>query len=68
VGSLDADTGMILKAQILEKLCRRDYWDGKHASIGNLQKSVKTNLRGDVPRFVEEQFNIKLYKTVVLKE
>jgi hypothetical protein len=54
VGSLDADTGEILKAQILKKLRRRDYWGGKHTSIDNLQKSVKTHLRWGVPRIVED--------------
>jgi hypothetical protein len=54
VESLDADTSMILRAQILKKLRRRDYWGGKNTSINNLQKSVKRHLRGDVPRNAED--------------
>ncbi len=51
---LDADTRLTVKALILKKLRRRDYWGGKHTSIDNLKKGVKIHLRGDVPSIAEE--------------
>lgn len=45
---------MTVKALILKKLRRRDYWGGKHTSIDNLKKGVKIHLRGDVSGIVEE--------------
>jgi hypothetical protein len=54
VESLDAYTSLIIKAQVLKKLRRRDYWGGRHTSIDNIQKSVKSHLRGDVPRIAED--------------
>jgi hypothetical protein len=51
---LHADTRLTVKALILKKLRRRDYWCGKHTSIDNLKKSLKIHLRGDVPGIADE--------------
>ncbi|MDD1760822.1 MAG: hypothetical protein LUQ59_01185 [Methanothrix sp.] len=53
-------SALTLKAQILKKLRRHNCWGGKHTSIENLQKGIKSDLRGDVPGIAEELIKEKL--------
>jgi hypothetical protein len=45
---------LILKAQILKKLRRRDYWGEKHTAFDELQKGLPKHLRGDAKDAAEE--------------
>lgn len=45
---------LILKAQILKKLRRRDYWGEKHTAFDELPKGLPKHLRGDAKEAAEE--------------
>jgi len=45
---------LILKAQILKKLRRRNYWGGRHTAFDDLPKSIPKHLRGKAKDAAEE--------------
>jgi hypothetical protein len=45
---------LTLKAQILKKLRRRDYWGGSHTAFDDLPKSIPKHLRGKAKDAAEE--------------
>ena len=52
-GYLTTNT-LTLKAQILKKLRRHDYWGGSHTSFDELPKSIPKHLRGEAKEAAEE--------------
>jgi len=51
---------LILKAQILKKLRRRDYWGEKHTAFDELPKGLPKHLRGDAKEAAEEMIKESL--------
>lgn len=45
---------LILKAQILKKLRRRDNWGGSHTAFDDLPKSIPKHLRGEAKDAAKE--------------
>ncbi len=48
------DIALVLKAQILKKLRRRDIWGGCHTAFDELPKSLPKHLRGQARKVAEE--------------
>jgi hypothetical protein len=48
------DQKLILKAQILKKLRRRDNWGGSHTAFDDLPKSIPKHLRGKAKDAADE--------------
>ena len=53
-GSLKQDMALVLKAQMLKKLRRRDIWGGCHTAFDELPKSLPKHLRGQARKAAEE--------------
>lgn len=51
---MTADQKLILKAQILKKLRRRDNWGGSHTAFDDLPKSIPKHLRGKAKDAADE--------------
>jgi len=52
--NLKQDIALVLKAQILKKLRRRDIWGGCHTAFDELPKSLPKHLRGQARKVAEE--------------
>jgi len=52
--NLKQDIALVLKAQILKKLRRRDIWGGCHTAFDELPKSLPKHLRGQARNVAEE--------------
>ena len=48
------DMALVLKAQMLKKLRRRDIWGGCHTAFDELPKSLPKHLRGQARNAAEE--------------
>ena len=48
------DMTLVLKAQMLKKLRRRDIWGGCHTAFDELPKSLPKHLRGQARKVAEE--------------
>lgn len=51
---MTTDQELILKAQILKKLRRRDNWGGSHTAFDDLPKSIPKHLRGKAKDAADE--------------
>jgi hypothetical protein len=51
---LKQDMALVLKAQMLKKLRRRDIWGGCHTAFDELPKGLPKHLRGQARKAAEE--------------
>ena len=54
VNILREDIILTLKAQILKKLRRHEYWGGRHTAFDDLTKGIPKHLRGEAKDAAEE--------------